>query len=400
MTETPLPVAFDPRTLETLGVADAARRARRHRPPAPRPGDGELVNAARALRRRAAATRLARGAGRALAHAIAAVPVARARPTCTASRMTERYVVLVAEPARRQPAAARARRTGRSSRTTAGRPSAAPLHRVDRDDRRARRHAGRPTRCSPSTTSTRSSATASSSSTCAPTTTRDHRRALPRPAARGAANALPAARPQRLRLPLGGGAARLEPLADADLELPRIDYAPPQRPPVPLRLRRRGTAAGFRRIVKVDVDDGAVARWREDGCLPRRAGLRPRAGRRPPRTTACCSPWCSTRDARPLVPARPRRRDARRARPGAGAPPRAVRLPRPLLRRVRPETVSADEEAVAMTEPCAISAAVRRLRALAAVLTLLSGAVDDVGRLPRTARELASAAFITIPAGS
>jgi beta,beta-carotene 9',10'-dioxygenase len=79
----------------------------------------------------------------------------------------------------------------------------------------------------------------------------------------GAANALSAVRPRRLRLPLGGDAARLEPLADVDLELPRIDDARNTRP-----YCAAWGISGFDAIVRVDVTTGAVARWQEAGAHP------------------------------------------------------------------------------------------------------------------------------------
>jgi beta,beta-carotene 9',10'-dioxygenase len=70
-------------------------------------------------------------------------------------------------------------------------------------------------------------------------------------------------RPQRLHLPLGGGAARLEALADVDLELPRIGNARNTRP-----YRVAWGISGFDAIARVDVATGDVARWHEDGCHP------------------------------------------------------------------------------------------------------------------------------------
>jgi carotenoid cleavage dioxygenase-like enzyme len=81
---------------------------------------------------------------------------------------------------------------------------------------------------------------------------------------RSGTNAPQDARPLRLTLPLAGGPVASRPLADVDLELPRIDY-------------RRHNGRGYRyaygvssagspflkRLVKVDVTDGTYATWDE-----------------------------------------------------------------------------------------------------------------------------------------
>jgi beta,beta-carotene 9',10'-dioxygenase len=81
---------------------------------------------------------------------------------------------------------------------------------------------------------------------------------------------LPAAQLRRYRLPLDGGDAIREPLPEVRLELPRIDYD--RRNGRPYRyVYGTGTGAdgGFPdRITKADLDRGAEAGWAEPGTYP------------------------------------------------------------------------------------------------------------------------------------
>lgn len=89
---------------------------------------------------------------------------------------------------------------------------------------------------------------------------------------------IPTAELRRYRIPLGSGEVTWETLTDADIELPRIDYE---------RLNGRayryvygiglgtegdakdGPANGLsNQIVKIDVEQGSAVVWREDGCFP------------------------------------------------------------------------------------------------------------------------------------
>ena len=104
-----------------------------------------------------------------------------------------------------------------------------------------------------------------------------------------------------------------------------------QRAPLPLRLGRRHRRQRLARPrrrgrPRATGEPGLVGA----GLLPGRAGLRRRAdgdegGRRRPAVDGARR-WAGT-----LVPARPRRGDARGARPRRGAPPHPLRLPRPVL---------------------------------------------------------------------
>ena len=84
MTETPLPVAFDPETLDALGVAYDAARHPRHRAPPPRPRDRRAARLRDPLR---ASPRVRLYAQRDRSHQRRiGSNVSPSPPTCTASR--------------------------------------------------------------------------------------------------------------------------------------------------------------------------------------------------------------------------------------------------------------------------------------------------------------------------
>ena len=153
---------------------------------------------------------------------------------------------------------------------------------------------------------------------------------------RGPDAQVPGAELQRHRIPLGDGAVRSEALAEPNLELARIDYG--RRNGRPYRyvwgVSGRGTGPGDRtrphlgdQLVKVDVSDGSVRTWARGRLLPRRAGLRARA--RPRRGGRRRLPVDRPRRARrDLVPARARRGELRRGRARRGAAAHPVRVPR------------------------------------------------------------------------
>lgn len=82
---------------------------------------------------------------------------------------------------------------------------------------------------------------------------------------------VPRGRPERLRLPLGGGEVRREPLASESIELPRINYRACNE-----REYRYAYGAGLRsadsdwfdQVVKLDVGSGEARTWSQDGCYP------------------------------------------------------------------------------------------------------------------------------------
>ena len=81
---------------------------------------------------------------------------------------------------------------------------------------------------------------------------------------RAGTSRIPPAMPRRLRLPLGGSAGRMADLAATDLELPRIDYR--RRTGKPYTYVYGASSGGgpvLKRLVKVDVTDGAVRTWEE-----------------------------------------------------------------------------------------------------------------------------------------
>jgi len=92
---------------------------------------------------------------------------------------------------------------------------------------------------------------------------------------------VPPAHPRRLTLPLGdGGTARVTPLGDVDLELPRIDYrARNGRPYTYAYGGSTGGASFLRRLVKLDVTDGSTRVWEEPGAWAGEPVFVPRPGR-------------------------------------------------------------------------------------------------------------------------
>ncbi|HEY5143478.1 MAG TPA: carotenoid oxygenase family protein [Solirubrobacteraceae bacterium] len=87
---------------------------------------------------------------------------------------------------------------------------------------------------------------------------------------------LPGAELQRCELDLDAGTVDIRPLAEPNAELGRIDYA--RRNGRPYRwlyaVSSQGTRPGAReallgdQLVKIDVDSGAFTAWHEPGCLP------------------------------------------------------------------------------------------------------------------------------------
>lgn len=79
------------------------------------------------------------------------------------------------------------------------------------------------------------------------------------------------ARPVRARVPLDGGEVEIEQLSDASLELPRIDPARARqahRYVYGIGHRNDPPEAFLNRIVKLDVEDTNTHTWAEPGCYP------------------------------------------------------------------------------------------------------------------------------------
>jgi beta,beta-carotene 9',10'-dioxygenase len=89
----------------------------------------------------------------------------------------------------------------------------------------------------------------------------------------GPVGSLPPVELRRYTIALNGGAVRSEPLAEGSFELPRIDYG--RRNTREYRYTY-GTGGGagdggqgwIDRLVKIDVGDGTRREWSEDGCYP------------------------------------------------------------------------------------------------------------------------------------
>jgi beta,beta-carotene 9',10'-dioxygenase len=96
---------------------------------------------------------------------------------------------------------------------------------------------------------------------------------------RAGTSAIPPAMPRRLTLPLDGSAGRMADLAATDLELPRIDYR--RRNGKPYTYVYGASSGGgpfLRRLVKVDVTDGSLRTWDEPGAWAGEPVFVPRPG--------------------------------------------------------------------------------------------------------------------------
>jgi beta,beta-carotene 9',10'-dioxygenase len=83
---------------------------------------------------------------------------------------------------------------------------------------------------------------------------------------------LPRVEPRRYEIDLASGTVRHRTLADVQLELPRVAYRAvngrPYRYAYGSSKREAGTPGFLDQVAKVDVESGAVATWREDGTYP------------------------------------------------------------------------------------------------------------------------------------
>jgi carotenoid cleavage dioxygenase-like enzyme len=79
---------------------------------------------------------------------------------------------------------------------------------------------------------------------------------------------LPPVELRRYTLDLDGGGVRSEPLAEGNLELPRIDYARRNARDYSYAYFTGSDESWIDRLVKVDVRDGSRSEWTEDGCYP------------------------------------------------------------------------------------------------------------------------------------
>ena len=79
---------------------------------------------------------------------------------------------------------------------------------------------------------------------------------------------LPPVQLRRYTVELDGGGVRSEPLADGNLELPRIDYGRRNTRDYSYAYFTGSGEDWIDRLVKVDVRDGTRSEWSEDGCYP------------------------------------------------------------------------------------------------------------------------------------
>ncbi len=73
---------------------------------------------------------------------------------------------------------------------------------------------------------------------------------------------------RRYTIDLGGGSVRSEPLADGSLELPRIDYGRRNTRDYSYAYFTGAETGWIDRLVKVDVRDGSRSEWAAEGCYP------------------------------------------------------------------------------------------------------------------------------------
>jgi beta,beta-carotene 9',10'-dioxygenase len=85
---------------------------------------------------------------------------------------------------------------------------------------------------------------------------------------RGPRDTIPPVELRRYTIDLAGGGVRSEPLADGSLELPRIDYARRNTRDYSYAYFTGADRSWIDRLVKVDVRDGSRSEWRADGCFP------------------------------------------------------------------------------------------------------------------------------------
>jgi beta,beta-carotene 9',10'-dioxygenase len=72
----------------------------------------------------------------------------------------------------------------------------------------------------------------------------------------------------RYTIDLAGGSVRFEPLTDGSLELPRIDYARRNTHDYEYAYFTGSDGHWIERLVKVNVRNGTPSMWREEGCYP------------------------------------------------------------------------------------------------------------------------------------
>jgi carotenoid cleavage dioxygenase-like enzyme len=273
MTETPLPVAFDPETLETLGVArDAGAPAGQHATAHPHhdPERDELVAYVVRFGSRSHYVLYAVPAGGGKRRTIASLPVSR--PSYMHSfALTPRHAVLVEFPLVVNPLrlAMRGKPFIANYRWDGDRPARFLV--VDRATGELRgTYETDPFFCFHHVNAFERDGTLVVDLLAYDDA--EVIRALSLERARDLEAVFPRVEPRRYELGLDTGTARSRVLADVLLELPRIDYARrngrPYRYLYASSLRRPGEPGFLDQLAKVDVESGAVQSWHEEGTYP------------------------------------------------------------------------------------------------------------------------------------
>ena len=273
MTERPLPVVFDPQTLDTLGVArDAAPPAGQHTTAHPHhdPERDEMVAYVVQFGGRSHYVLYAVGAKSGKRRTIAKLPVSR--PSYMHSfALTPRHAVLCEFPLVVNPLrlATRAKPFIANYRWDSDRPARFLV--VDREKGELRGTF----ETDPFFCFHHINAFEDGESLVVDLCAYDDAeiiQALYLDRARDPEAVLSPVEPRRYELDLERGAVRSRRLADVMFELPRIDYrrhnGRPYRYAYASSMREPGASGFLDQLVKLDVESGAVERWDEDGCYP------------------------------------------------------------------------------------------------------------------------------------
>jgi beta,beta-carotene 9',10'-dioxygenase len=272
LTETPLPVAFDPRTLDTLGVARDAAAPGQHATAHPHhdPDRDELVAYVVAFGPRSRYVLYAVSADGGERRTIASLPVSR--PSYMHSfALTPRYAVLCEFPIVVNPLrlASRARPFIENYRWDPDRPARFLV--VDRQAGELRgAYETDPFFCFHHINAFERDGTLVIDVSAYDDD--EIIRALYLERARDPETVFPTVTPRRYEIDLDGGGVRSRALADVMFELPRIDYrrhnGRDYRYAYAASLRELGAPGFLDQLAKLDVADGSVATWHEEGCFP------------------------------------------------------------------------------------------------------------------------------------
>jgi beta,beta-carotene 9',10'-dioxygenase len=268
MTETPMPVEFDPETLETIGHLDYADKVKAHvttAHPHHDPERDELVNYVARFSRVSEYVLYGMPAGSATRRVIAHMPV-KEPAYMHAFGMSERYLILAEYPLRANPVKMALGGKPFIENYTWRPDEPAKFHVFDRatGNRRgtyetdaffAFHHVNAFERDGELVIDL----CAYADPTIIDTLYLD---------AEGVKGSPPPAELRRYTIDLDGGAVQAEALAEGSLELPRIDYARRNTRDYAYAYFAGWDGGWIDRLVKVDVRDGSLSEWREDGCYP------------------------------------------------------------------------------------------------------------------------------------